>query len=100
QRRRQTLGLLQPGRQSNSTHTAAPLVILPAGANEIATHHRLNGQCRESTHNRGAPLQQGTLVGVLDYALERPIGQVVRHDMSGTAKPEIRNLVQYPSLLG
>ena len=37
---------------------------------------------------------------VFDHTVQRACSEVIRHDVSGTTEPEIRNLMQNPTLIG
>src|ERR1700732_1199125 len=58
QRLRQPPGQLQSRRQGDPAHPPARLVVLPAGADEIAAHYRLDGQRLQPPADHPPPGQQ------------------------------------------
>ena len=87
----QLLGLLQSRRQRNAADPARGLVVLPAGADQVAAHHRLDGQCVEPPRDHRATFGLRPFGRVRQHRGQRPLQQVVADQVGGPAEPEIRD---------
>jgi hypothetical protein len=86
---RQPVRLAQPGRQRDVADGAGALVVLPAGADEVAAHDGLHRQRPHLAHDDGALAEGAALVRVRHDIGEREVGQVVRHQVRRARKPEV-----------
>ena len=91
--------LFEPDRQHMAADRAGALVVLPARTDEIAAHHRLDGQRAQPLHDHRTAREQGALVGVEAQPLEAHVRQLVRHEVGGAAEPEVRDLGQHAALV-
>ena len=99
QRLRQLLRQAQAGRQRDAADPAVALIVLPARADQVAAHHRLERQRLQAPHDDRASLEHLALVRVERQRVERPVGELVRHDVAGAREPEVRDLGQHPALV-
>ena len=92
-RLRQLLGLLQSARQRDAGDGAARLVVLPAGAGDVAAHDALDRQHLQAAHDERAPERLlGHAVGRRDH--------VVGDDLRGLLKPEDGQPGEHLALVG
>jgi hypothetical protein len=90
-RRRQLLGLLQAGGQLDPADRLIDLVLLPAGAGQVATDDALDRVHLE-------PLDPDPAAGdLLRHVL---VEEVVRDDLAGRLEPEDRHLGEHLALVG
>jgi hypothetical protein len=83
----QLLRLLQALGQPDAAHHAGGLVILPARADQVAAHHRLDRQRLQFFHHDGAVAHLRFLFLALHHALRVDAGQVIRHHVAELAEP-------------
>ena len=74
--------------------SACPIVV-PARADQIATHHGFDRQRAQAPDNDRAAFEQSALLGLADRGAQRQTGQMVGYDMGGASEPEQGNLVQH-----
>ncbi len=78
---------------------AGLLVVLPARADDVAAHHRLDGQGLQLLHHHRAALDLRLFVFALHHALRIDAGELVGNDVAELAEPEVRHFVEHPPLL-
>ena len=89
--------MLEPGRQRDAADGAGLLVVLPAGADHVAAHHRLDRQRLEALDDDGAAAHLVALVGG-DDRFRVDAGELVGHDVAELGEPEVGDGLQYLAL--
>jgi hypothetical protein len=84
----------------DAAEAAAGLIVLPARADQVAAHHRLDRQRLESAHDHGAAFEQRQIGCIARGTLERLTGQMVGDDRSGAREPEARDLIEHAAFAG
>jgi hypothetical protein len=97
-RRGQPVGEAQPGWQGNAAHLAGRLVVLPAGADQVAARHRLDRQRPQAPRHAAAQPVDGRVHAGREHALQRAVEQVVGHQRACPPEPEQRSLGEYFTL--
>ncbi len=97
QRLGQLVGLAQAGGQLDAADGAACLIVLPAGADDVAAHDGFHQDRLEALGHDGAAAHLFHFVR-RDHGFRRHAGQVVRHDVAELLEPEVAHLVQHHAL--
>jgi hypothetical protein len=88
-----------PGGSAMPQTAPLRLVVLPAGADQVAAHDGLERQGAQLAHDDGPALEQLALIAIQRQLVEAARGQLVRHDMGGAREPEIRDFGQHVALV-
>ena len=88
------LRLLQALGQRDAADRAGLLVVLPARADDVAAHHRLDRQGLQLLHDDRAAAYLLALFR-LHHSLGIDAGELVRNHMAQAAEPEVGHLVQH-----
>jgi len=99
-RRGELLRLLEAPGQLDAAHLAGLLVVLPARADEIATHHRLDRQRLQLFDDDRPATHLRLLVFACNHALRVDPGELVWHHVCEPLEPEVRHLGEHASLVG
>ena len=87
-RGRQLGSHFQARRQRDATNRAGLLIVLPTGANHIATHHGFNRQRAQTFDDDSAAAHLVTFIGRND-GFRVDAGQLIGNDVAELLKPEI-----------
>ncbi len=103
ERLRQPLALAQADRQRDAADGAGSLVVLPAGAGEVAANDDLDREDLDASAEHHPPAQLRGRIGARDE-LRRQVfrsraEEVIRDDSLGSREPEPRESRQHPALV-
>jgi hypothetical protein len=93
----QLLGLLEAGGQVDAADGAGVLVVLPAGADHVATHHGLDGQRGQALDHQRAAAHLVALVGG-HHGFGVDAGELVGDDVAELGEPEVGHGHQHATL--
>jgi hypothetical protein len=89
---------LQAGRQRDAAYGARRLVVLPAGADQVAARHGFDRQRLEAPHHEGAATHLGLFLLAGDHGFGVDAGQLVGYHVGQLAEPEIGHGGQHRAL--
>ena len=95
----QAIGDLQAHGQGDAADRAGVLIVLPAGADQVATHHGLDRQGLEFADQHSASFALGHLFR-REPLRELQVRGMVRHQLRKAPHPEVGDRGQYRALAG
>ena len=95
---RQPIGHAQARRQLDPADPPGALVVLPARADQVAAHHRLDRQRPQTLNDHRTAGEHGEFGRVMDPGRQFVVGEVIRHDVLRAREPEVRDLGQHAPL--